>query len=59
MAVILANPVMINAYQAGIPGNGKPFPDGAKMAKIHWNPKKLERSPLRRCRQACMTSTSW
>jgi hypothetical protein len=21
-----------------VPGNGKPFPDGAKMAKIHWNP---------------------
>src|SRR5437899_9034604 len=44
-AVILANPVMINAYQAGIPGNGKPFPDGAKMAKIHWNPKKHETFP--------------
>ena len=29
MAVILANPVMINAYQSGIPGNGKPFPDGS------------------------------
>jgi hypothetical protein len=42
MAVILANPVMISAYQSGIPGNGKPFPDGAKMAKIHWNPKKNE-----------------
>ena len=42
IAVILANPVMINAYQSGIPGNGKPFPDGAKMAKIHWNPKKHE-----------------
>ncbi len=39
MAVILANPVMITAYQSGIPGNGKPFPDGSKMAKIHWNPK--------------------
>ena len=38
--MILGNPVMIEAYQAGIPGNGKPFPDGAKMAKIHWNPKK-------------------
>jgi len=43
--VILANPVMINAYKAGAPGNGKPFPDGAKMAKIHWNPKKLETFP--------------
>jgi len=42
IAVILANPEMINAYQSGIPGNGKPFPDGSKMAKIHWNPKKHE-----------------
>src|SRR5262249_874814 len=41
-AAILGNPVMIDAYRAGIPGNGKPFPDGSKMAKIHWNPKKLE-----------------
>jgi hypothetical protein len=40
MAAILGNPAMIEAYKAGIPGNGKPFPDGAKMAKIHWNPKK-------------------
>jgi Cytochrome P460 len=38
VAVILANPVMIDAYQAGVPGNGKPFPDGSKMAKIHWKP---------------------
>src|SRR5258708_2520256 len=45
VAAILANPVMIQAYQAGIPGNGKPFPDGAKMAKIHWNPKKMETFP--------------
>jgi hypothetical protein len=45
IAVILANPVMINAYKAGLPGNGKPFPDGAKMAKIHWNPKKNEFFP--------------
>ena len=45
MAAILANPVMIQAYEAGAPGNGKPFPDGSKMAKIHWNPKKLETFP--------------
>ena len=45
MAVILANPVMIKAYQSGIPGNGKPFPDGSRMAKIHWIPKKLETFP--------------
>ncbi len=42
LAATLANPVMIAAFKAGIPGNGKPFPDGAKMAKIHWNPKKHE-----------------
>ena len=42
VAATLANPEMIKAFQSGIPGNGKPFPDGAKMAKIHWNPKKME-----------------
>jgi hypothetical protein len=45
VAVILGNPLMIDAYQAGIPGNGKPFPDGAKMAKIHWTPRKSEFFP--------------
>ena len=45
IAAILANPVMIDAYLAGVPGNGKPFPDGAKMAKIHWNPIKMETFP--------------
>jgi Cytochrome P460 len=45
VAVILGNPVMIDAYRAGIPGNGKPVPDGAKMAKVHWTPKKNEFFP--------------
>jgi hypothetical protein len=45
VAVILGNPAMINAYRAGAPGNGKPFPDGAKMAKVHWKPKKSETFP--------------
>jgi mono/diheme cytochrome c family protein len=39
LAAILGNPAMIDAYKAGIPGNGKPFPDGAMMAKVHWNVK--------------------
>jgi hypothetical protein len=39
VAVILGNPAMIAAYKAGIPANGKPVPDGAKMAKVHWSPK--------------------
>jgi Cytochrome P460 len=45
VAVILANPVMIKAYQAGIPDNGKPFPNGSKMAKIHWKPKMNQHFP--------------
>src|SRR5258705_3797503 len=45
LAVTLANPEMIRAFQSGIPGNGKSFPDGVKMAKIHWNPKKQESFP--------------
>jgi hypothetical protein len=45
MAVIVANPVMIDAYKAGVPGNGKPFPDGSKMAKVHWTPKAMETFP--------------
>ncbi len=45
LAAILGNPVMINAYKAGIPGNGKPFPDGAKMAKVHWNARVNEGEP--------------
>jgi hypothetical protein len=39
MAAIVGNPVIIDAYKQGVPGNGKPFPDGSKMAKIHWDPK--------------------
>ena len=39
IAAILANPVMIDAYRAGVPGNGKPFPDGSKMA--YWIPTKM------------------
>jgi hypothetical protein len=45
VAATLGNPEMIKAYQSGIPGNGKPFPDGAKMAKVHWTPKKMETFP--------------
>jgi len=44
--VILANPVMMKAYRAGIPANGKPFPDGSKIAKIEWQPKKLTDAPF-------------
>ena len=45
IAVTLGNPVAIDAYLAGIPENGKPFPDGAKLAKIHWNPTTMATFP--------------
>jgi hypothetical protein len=38
--VIVGNPEMIAAYQSGLPAEGKKFPDGVKMVKIHWNGKK-------------------
>jgi hypothetical protein len=43
--VIVANPTMIDAYRAGIPGNGQAFPDGSKMAKVHWNAKRSAEAP--------------
>jgi len=45
VAVIVGNPAMIEAYRAVIPRNGKPVPDGAKMAKVHWAPKANEFFP--------------
>lgn len=44
-ALILGNPAMIEAYRSGIPGNGQPFPDGAKMAKIHWKTRTSTEAP--------------
>ena len=43
--VIVGNPAVIEAYRSGIPGNGKPFPDGAKMAKIHWKSAQSTEAP--------------
>ena len=40
LKVIVANPTMIKAYKAGVPGNGKSFPEGSKIAKLQWSFKK-------------------
>lgn len=40
LKVIVANPAMIKAYRAGVPGNGQPFPEGSKIAKLQWKHKK-------------------
>jgi hypothetical protein len=46
LKVIVANPTMIDAYKAGAPGNGKPFPEGSKIAKLQWKPKKSTEAPF-------------
>jgi len=46
LKVIVANPAMIAAYKAGVPGNGKPFPEGSKIAKLQWKPKKSTEAPF-------------
>src|SRR6188768_2161079 len=46
LKVIVANPTMIKAYKAGIPGNGQPFPNGSKIVKLQWKPKKSTEAPF-------------
>ena len=43
---MVADPAMIEAYRAGVPGNGKAFPGGSKIAKIEWKPKKSTEAPF-------------
>ena len=46
LKVIVANPIMIKAYKAGVPGNGQPFPEGSKIVKLQWKPKKSTEAPF-------------
>ena len=60
LALIVGNPTMIEAYKAGIPFNGKPVPDGARMRKPIGRRRSLRTSRANRsCRAPCMTLTSW
>jgi len=43
--VIVANPIMMEAFKSGLPSDGKLFPDGSKVAKIEWTFKKNALSP--------------
>jgi hypothetical protein len=43
--IIAANPVMIEAFRQGVPGNHQPFPEGSKIAKIEWQLKRNTESP--------------
>lgn len=46
LKVIVANPAMIKAYRSGIPGDGRPFPEGSKIVKLQWKPKKSTEAPF-------------
>jgi hypothetical protein len=46
LKVIVANPAMNNAYKAGVPGNGQPFPEGSMIVKLQWKPKKSTEAPF-------------
>jgi Cytochrome P460 len=46
LKVIVGNPAMIEAFKAGVPGNGQPFPEGSKLAKLQWKPKKSTEAPF-------------
>ena len=46
LKVIVANPTMIKAYKAGVPGNGQPFPEGSRIVKLQWKPKKSTEAPF-------------
>jgi hypothetical protein len=46
LKVIVGNPAMIKAYKAGVPGNGQPFPEGSRAAKLQWSFKKSTDAPF-------------
>src|ERR1700730_12187791 len=46
LKVIVANPTMIKAYKAGVPGNGQPFPEGSMIARLESKPKKSTEAPF-------------
>jgi hypothetical protein len=47
LKVIVANQAMIQAYKAGVPGNGQPFPQGSMIVKLQWKPKKSTEAPFK------------
>ena len=46
LKVIVANPAMIKAYKAGVPLNGQVFPEGSRIVKLQWKPKKSTEAPF-------------
>jgi hypothetical protein len=46
LKVIVGNPAMLKAYKEGVPGNGRPFPQGSMIVKLQWKPKKSTEAPF-------------
>ena len=46
LKVIVANRAMVKAYKEGVPGNGRPFPQGSMIVKLQWRPKKSTEAPF-------------
>lgn len=46
LKVIVANPAMISAFKAGVPGNGQVFPEGSMIVKLQWKPKRSTEAPF-------------
>ena len=45
LKVIVANPTMIKAYKAGVPGNGQAFPQGSMIVKLQWSRRRARKRP--------------
>jgi hypothetical protein len=46
LKVIVGNPTIIEAYKGGVPLNGQAFPEGSRLVKLQWKPKKSTEAPF-------------
>jgi Cytochrome P460 len=46
LKAIVADPAMIKAFKAGVPGGGQTFPEHSKIVKIQWKTKKSTEAPF-------------
>jgi Cytochrome P460 len=46
LKVIVANPKMIKAFKAGVPGNTQLLPDGSMIVELQWKLKKSTEAPF-------------
>jgi hypothetical protein len=46
LKVIVGNPAVVEAFKASVPINGQAFPDGSRIVKLQWKPKKSTEAPF-------------